>query len=210
MEPELRIIEPKVHIKFYDADYLYKIWSAARNCYFKGKLSELDNEFTEQKAYSLIEKLIKMGHNSCLEHVNFTIHISGVSRSYMAQITRHRHVTFHISSQHFQNHKDFLFVMPKFKSKIAKAIFLENIKHCDVAYTSIIELGEPHFIARQVLPNCVSCKIIMTLNLRELRHIIRLRKGPENVPEMQEVTKLIILALNRIDPILLYKLNGGK
>jgi len=210
MEIEYRGIKPKVHVKFVTPGYLQKIWSAARNCYFKGQLSELENEYTEDRGYDLVEKLMKWQHDSCLEHIHFTIHLEGVSRSFMAQITRHRHVTFHVSSQHFQNHKDFLFVMPGFETKLADKIFLDYLRYADTAYNSLIALGEPHYIARQVLPNAVSCKIIMTLNLRELRHIIRLRQGPENVPEMREITKLLIMALNRKDYIFLYKINGGR
>lgn len=210
MDIEHRMIEPKVHIKSITPGYLQKIWSAARNCYFKGQLSELENEYTEDRGYDLVEKLMKRRHDSCLEHVHFTIHLEGVSRSFMAQITRHRHVTFHVSSQHFQNHADFLYVLPEFEHKLSKAIFLDFMSYVDGTYRALINGGERHFIARQVLPNSVSCKIIMTLNLRELRYIIKLRRGPENVPEMQKIIKLLIGALNRKDPVFLYNLNGGK
>ena len=80
----------------------------------------------------------------------------------------------------------------------------------DNTYKALVEGGERHFIARQVLPNAVSCKIIMTLNLRELRYIIKLRRGSKNVPEMQTIMKLLIGALNRKDHIFLHSLNGGQ
>lgn len=210
MEIEHREIEPKVHIKTVTPDYIQKIWSAARNCYFKGQLSELENEYTEDRGYDLVEKLMRRQHDSCLEHIYFTIHLEGVSRSFMAQITRHRHVTFHVSSQHFQNHENFLYILPDFQHKISKNIFIDFMTYVDNTYKALLDNGERHFIARQILPNSVSCKIIMTLNLRELRYIIKLRRGPENVPEMQEIMKLLIGSLNRIDPIFLYKINGGK
>jgi thymidylate synthase (FAD) len=199
-------IKPKVKILSITPDYIKAIWVAARNCYYKGKLTELEGEYTTDKGYLLLRKLIRLNHNSCLEHINFQISLEGVSRSFMAQITRHRHVTFHISSQHFQDHSDYLYVMPKFINSENKKLFINTINIINDTYKKIIENGDKHYIAREVLPNAVSVKIIMTVNLRELRHIIKIREGPENTPEMQEVMGLIRQVIEQKEGVLLWGL----
>jgi len=42
----------------------------------------------------LIRKLIELGHESVLEHASATFLIEGISRSCMAQLTRHRLASF--------------------------------------------------------------------------------------------------------------------
>jgi len=208
-----RITTPLVHVKILNADPMYNFWIAARNCYHRGPLKDLYKKYTPQKGEELFKKIIDMKHDSCLEHIQIQITLEGVSRSYMAQITRHRHVVFHISSQHFQNHSDFLFVMPEFKTPKAHTLFLNQMETSNIIYKQIIAEGESHYIARQVLPNAAACKIIMTVNLRELRLILELRHGIENTPEMQKVSKMIINSLDRQNPMFLYGTNislGGE
>ena len=194
-----------VHILSRTPDYLKVFWTAARNCYFKGKLSELEGLYTEDKARELFQKIIRLGHDSCLEHINFQISLEGASRSFMAQITRHRHVTFHISSQHFQKHSDFDYVIPKFINPKNTEIFLGVMEYLNDAYNEILKNGDKHYLAREILPNATACKIIMSVNLRELRHIIRIRQGPENTPEMQEVIYNLKRSIRNIDPLFVYK-----
>jgi thymidylate synthase (FAD) len=198
-------VTPSVTVLSMTPNYMRAFWIAARNCYYKGKIEELNGEYDSKKAEDLFKKIINAGHDSCLEHINIQIAISGVSRSYMAQITRHRHVTFHISSQHFQNHADYLYVIPDFVNPKNKIIFEDAIKYLNEAYKKIIANGDKHYIARGVLPNATACKIIMTVNLRELRHIIKLRNSHENTPEMQKVTALLAGAINEIDTLLLWR-----
>jgi len=187
-------------------DYMKAFWIATRNCYFKGTLIELNGDYTPEKGYDLFKKIISLKHHSCLEHINFQISLEGISRSFMAQITRHRHVTFHISSQHYQDHSDYLYVRPKFINPKSDKLFTKIIEDINSAYKQMLEYGEKHYIAREILPNATSCKIIMSLNLRELRHIFKLREGPENTPEMQEVMKLLRMELYKVDSIFLWGL----
>ncbi len=212
MEALGRIATTLIRVKNITHDPYFTFWIAARNCYYKENLDSLVDNYTPEKGTTLFKKIIDIGHLSCLEHINFQITMEGVSRSFMAQITRHRHAVFHISSQHFQNHSDFLFVMPKFTQKVNEAIFLAEMDIINDSYKNIIANGDPHYIARQILPNAAACKIVMTVNLRELRLIIKLRQGKENTPETRDVIKMIINAVNHQDPTLLYGLdiNGGE
>jgi len=187
-------------------EYLKAFWIAARNCYYKGKLEELEGEYSTDKAELLLKKIIRFKHDSCLEHISFQISMENVSRSFMAQITRHRHVTFHISSQHYQNHSDFLYVEPRFSNPKNKILFENLMETINETYKTIIKNGDMHYIAREVLPNATACKIIMTVNLRELRHIITIRQGIDNTPEMQEIIKYLRIAVAEVNPMFLWGL----
>lgn len=52
------------------------------------------------------------GHFSPLEHISFTFAITGVSRSLLAQLTRHRIASFSVQSQRYVNAKNPDYVVP--------------------------------------------------------------------------------------------------
>lgn len=56
-------------------------------------------ESKDQTAF--VEKLRDMGHESVFEHASFTFGIEGVSRTLLAQITRHRLASFSVQSQRY-------------------------------------------------------------------------------------------------------------
>ena len=53
---------------------------------------------TPEKTESFLEMLQTIGHESPVEHVSFTFGIEGVSRSLLAQITRHRIASYSVQS----------------------------------------------------------------------------------------------------------------
>lgn len=65
--------------------------AAAKLCYSSAGVDDLLAGLTPEKSREFVEKLAKLGHESPTEHVSFTFAIEGVSRSLLAQITRHRH-----------------------------------------------------------------------------------------------------------------------
>jgi len=77
--------------------------AAARLCYSKISATEILENFTQDKAASFIKKLMDMGHMSPTEHVSFTFAIDGVSRTLLAQITRHRIASYSVQSLRYNN-----------------------------------------------------------------------------------------------------------
>lgn len=57
-------------------------------------------------------------------------------------------------------------------------IWLESMLNAEKAYRNLIEKGWSKDQARSVLPNSLKTEIIMTCNLRELQHILKLRTSP--------------------------------
>lgn len=88
--------------------------TAAKLCYSNSKATELFDQITSEEASSFIMRLAKMGHQSPLEHASFTFAIEGVSRSLLAQITRHRIASFSVQSQRYVDMSDkFDPILPK-------------------------------------------------------------------------------------------------
>ena len=151
--------------------------AAARCCYSNDDPNALLEAMTDEQATKFLKKLGDLGHQSPLEHVSFTFAISGVSRSLLAQITRHRLASFSVRSQRYCNFNESDFVKPP---KISKSPQVEEIFDLSLAkskadYDKLIEAGIPKEDARMVLPNAASTSMVLTMNARELLHFFNLR-----------------------------------
>ncbi len=74
---------------------------AAKLCYSAADIDTLYEGLTEEKVSSFLDHLSAIGHESPIEHASFTFGIEGVSRSLLAQITRHRLASFSVQSQRY-------------------------------------------------------------------------------------------------------------
>jgi len=55
--------------------------------------------------------------------------------------------------------------------------------------------------ARAILPNSLKTEIVMTANLRELRHILKLRTDKAAHPQMRQVANMILDILKEKLPV---------
>ena len=86
--------------------------AAAKLCYSSSGINQLNDSLTDEKAASFVEMLSEIGHESPIEHASFTFGIEGVSRSLLAQITRHRMASFSVKSQRYVREGSFEYVTP--------------------------------------------------------------------------------------------------
>ena len=49
--------------------------------------------------------------------------------------------------------------------------------------------------ALSVLPNSTKTEVVMTANMREWRHFLRLRTAPAAHPDMREVSKMLLVEM---------------
>ena len=56
-------------------------------------------------------------------------------------------------------------------------IFLSHLLNCEKEYLELLGLGWSPQQARAVLPNALKAEIVVTANIREWRHIFKLRTG---------------------------------
>lgn len=102
----------KVKLLAYTPDPEKVVACAAKLCYSKCGIDDLMDNMSDEKAAQFIENLNDLGHQSPIEHANFTFAIEDVSRSLLAQITRHRIASFSVQSQRYVDSSNFEYVTP--------------------------------------------------------------------------------------------------
>ena len=68
-------------------------------------------------------------------------------------------------------------------------------------YKELIRLGASPQEARAILPNSLKTEIVVTMNLREWRHFLKLRTSPAAHPQIREVAIPILKKFKELVPI---------
>jgi len=147
-----------------------------KNYYSKGK-----------SITNLLSFLVSADHTSPFEHLNYTFHIIGASRSYLAQQTRHRMASYSSASQHYQNYSEYGFTVHD--SLLNNKKLLKCLNDCMKTYEELIKDGIPKYEARQVLPNACENNLIISINARSLMNFFSQRLCYRNTDEIQIVAE---------------------
>ena len=173
----------------------------ARLCYSRATVDSLQQRVSRDDQSEFVSRILSMGHESVLEHASFTFGIEGVSRTLLAQITRHRIASFSVQSQRYVRLDDFRYVVPPEIEAIpeAKEAFLASMEEDAKRYLDLAhKLEEGHTArlmaeglpekqarakaskqanedARFVLPNACETKMVVTMNARSLQNFFHLR-----------------------------------
>lgn len=183
--------------------------AAARNCYSNKGPSALLDKLDEEKTEDLLQKIMSLGHESVLEHASFTFSLENVSRSLLAEITRHRIASFSVKSQRYVKESRFDHILPYTIGAKEEAInvYEKAMETAGESYRALLEFGIPPEDARFVLPNACCTHIVVTMNARELRHFFRLRCCNRAQWEIRSVAEKM-LELARSEAPLLFKKAG--
>jgi len=205
------------------------ICRAARNDYmsefvadqpFEETMASIDGDGIEAKKETLIGHLLSHGHFGPFEHPHATFAVEGISRSCMAQITRHRHVSFDVQSMRYVSFDDVdpadvaegeLVVMPPSASdpdwvgrnqktgavdeeavRRREEIFGEAVSDAVAAYQDLLELGMPPEDARFVLPIGTRVNMVMSMNARMLMHVADMRAAADAQWEIRDLTESVL------------------
>lgn len=170
----------------------------------------LDDDGVLDDPARLLKFLTDAEHTSVLEHVVFSFYIEGVSRSLLAQLTRHRMGSFTSASQHYQDYRDYPCVVhPAHAEVIAEqpyridgeSLLLSGLEISLNEYTVLVDHNDvPPEEARQVLPNAAAVNIQWTVNARSLHNFFRQRCCNRNVMEMRIFTEKIRFTVFQIWP----------
>ena len=156
----------------------------AKLCYSGAHVEDLLHRIVANDQSAFVEKILGMGHESVLEHACFTFAIEGVSRVLLAQITRHRLASFSVQSQRYVSYASgFGYVIPpqiKALGEDAVRDYEEQMAKLQEWYVQWQErLGRTgegtNEDARFVLPGACETRMLVTMNVRELRHFFSLR-----------------------------------
>lgn len=144
---------------------------------------------TPTDTYRIAKGCKASGHFSVLESVNFTFHISGVSRALLAQLSRHRHISLSVASQRYINYNGgFDYVNPFYPGTEAHDDFDTAMDDAAEAYKIFnAYYGAQNEDARAVLPNACCTELYMTANARTLIEISWLRLCSRSQAEIREM-----------------------
>lgn len=188
------------------------MYIAARTCYSaKSPIDLYEQTKNYEQLKEFVVKVLKSGHLSIAEHVNFTFAISGISRACSHQLVRHRLCTFSQQSQRYveikesQDELDEAFTDNYTSENFADtklAIILnkyfvdgDKFKNANGYYYALdnylesIKHGEKAEDARRFLPNATKTNLVMTCNLRQLLHISELRLCTRAQNEIRQLFK---------------------
>lgn len=175
---------------------------AGRNCY------KSEHLITENSAEPFIEKIIKRGHESVLEHSLISVNIS-CDRGVTHELVRHRLCSFSQSSTRYCNYSKDKFgneitvIKPLFWEENSGNYFawLNACENAEESYFYLLNNGAKPEEARSVLPNSLQSDIAVSANIREWRHILKLRCDKTAHPQMREVMYMILKQFSETYPV---------
>ncbi len=218
----------KVELLYHTPEPEKAIALAAKLCYASTSISELEEGLTEEKTGSFVRMLADIGHESPIEHASFTFGIEGVSRSLLAQITRHRIASFSVQSQRYVREDGFEFVTPPSIAEDPEAleIFQQAMQEDNEYYERIAAVLKKNHTARLVsegmdeaaaakkaekmaiedarfvLPNACTTKMIVTMNARSLNNFFAHRCCNRAQWEIRELAEQMLRLVRGVAPTL--------
>lgn len=173
----------------------------------------------DEEAY--MNKLLDSGHYSVFEHVNVTFYIGNVSRVFLAEITRHRHLSFSVESGRFVR-KDRLYVTdieaPAFVNDICKEIVRSAYDTIEAHYRALVkevkwdtltleQKKEVTSWLRRILPESLALNMVVTGNLRAWYEMLQKRLSKHAEIEIRTICGMILEQLKDKYPVIFNRLN---
>ena len=194
IKPSAEILRPQLTQEAIDS--IYKIITVCGTTSYLG-----DKELTSEYTRKFVHDRIKEGHESVLEHAVMTVRFI-VDRGVSHELVRHRIAAITQESQRYVNYSkdkfgnEVTFIKPLFfeqGSQLYKEWY-DAMQMAENTYMKMLNCGAKPEEARTVLPNSTKTTVSMTCNLREWRHIFKLRAaGTTGKPHPQMVEVILPL-----------------
>lgn len=177
-----------------EEELLTYIGKCAGNAY-SAQDFKCDDKDSTSKSTCRALNCIRDGHHSVLEHVNITIHAI-VDRGVSHALVRHRHTAFTQSSTIFERHDSGIDIVanptedpyfPGDKNPACRPITDTELTAYKLAAMEYIEMrhdGVPPSRARDVLPTCLSTRLVMSTHIGEWVYIAKRRAGKGDTVRM--------------------------
>lgn len=196
------------------AEILRCIEAIGRVCY------KSEATITEGSAERFVANVIKRGHESVIEHVSLSVKFT-VDRGISHEIVRHRIASYSQESTRYCNYsqdkfgRELTFIRPCFWAEESRAYeiwkaSMEAAERDYIRLTDKLECGAKPEEARAILPNSLKTELIVTMNLREMRHFLRLRTAKDAHVQMREVTIPLLEELKSRIPVMFDDLEAAE
>jgi thymidylate synthase (FAD) len=164
-------------------------------------------EGTEKNHEELIEQLLRRGHFGPFEHVQMFFAVENISRVAMAQVTRHRHMSFDVRSMRYTDSSDMEAVIPptaeenKTDGEKCSIIMKSHSRESKERYQTLVEAGVPEEDARMVFPLMTGVHMTFSANMRSLMHFFDLRKNAKAQWEAREFAQKVLEEVKEVAPL---------
>lgn len=200
----MKIIEPKVEL-INSPSYsglLSLIELAGRTCY------KSESKITEDSAEKFVRNILKRGHEAVIEHGSVTVRFT-CDRGVSHEIVRHRLASYCQESTRYCNYSkdgfggEITVIEPSWCSEgdLAYEVWKKACQRAELAYFDLMSIGCSPQESRSVLPNSLKTEVVMTANMREWRHFLRLRTASAAHPDMREVAKMLLTEMKNRYPV---------
>lgn len=194
---------------------------AAKVCYDSSGKDGRANELNQ-------ERILETAHGSVLEHLNFSLYITGISRALSLESNRHRMLAVSQRSTRYTNEEDAAVVLDPFYAQLYNnptATYNERMlvdDHIQSLYESIdtynrqvqslMEMNPYHLDkhdlrkwargkARALLPHALETRLVYTGNIRAWRWIIEARSDAFAEDEIRRLANAILMTLRDEAPL---------
>jgi thymidylate synthase (FAD) len=216
------LMYPKIKLSIWNPCYeeiIYQIAAASGICY---NADIAGKEFLEAEEY--VRNRITAKHESVIEHKSLSVEFT-IDRGVSHELVRHRLASFTQSSTRYCDYSgqredgQCRFIIPPWVDArpghydghaladpcdAASCQWICAIQGCESSYRILREKGWKPEQARSVLPNSLMTKILVTANIREWQHILRLRAvgvtGRPH-PQMEEVMVPLLFKWTAMYPV---------
>ena len=141
----------------------------------------------------VLARIIKAGHESILEHINLTYSVKGLSRACLQEVARHRHISLSVEStrhtlrKHLEN-EQWMEHLVEGKRPAQRDLLYDLVNLAKI-------FDEDNDELKYFLPEFWPTNLILTSNVRELRHILKLRTAPAALKEFRDLARAMYEAV---------------
>lgn len=159
--------------------------------------TEIGNHTYDENCDYLLRR-INDHHESVLEHVVYSFEIKDITRALLQQISRHRHISLSVQSTRWalkkMAYEGIRFSMP---DKLNDEEEKEYDELMSMAIELALQLSKKYGndVGKYALPECLNTMLVMTVNLRQLRHMYKLRTHSSALGEFRDLMVAIVNTL---------------
>lgn len=200
----VRAVSPSVKVEdTLDGDAMLKrLEAAGRTCY------RTEDRIDAGSAPEFIKRILALGHESVIEHEKITVRIV-CDRGVSHEIVRHRIGSYSQESTRYCNYSSQQFgeeitcITPSFWEGDPEMLdrWRAAMESAERSYFDLLRAGAEPEQARSVLPTSLRTEIVVTYNLREWRHFLKVRTSRHAHPQMRELAEAILSQFRSSIPV---------
>ena len=182
---EVKLLMGKHHLEMMEYNAAYAMLTCHANT----------DKLKDEPPSEFLKRAMKAHHDTVLEHIWLTYEVGDFSRTCLQELARHRHITLSVESTRHTLSKQLLnntvqISLPDDMDEELRGV-IGGYLLVHVNYMKS-HPDTPNDHIKYAIPECVCTNLIMTANVREMRHIASLRTSPAALKEFQDLARKFV------------------